>query len=235
MSSQTLLDPEILGSVTPEQLARIEPFPWHVFDRLLRPEAFRELADTFPDLRLFERHQERPRKSGQRPHNRFYLAYDRDGRDERPGVIGRRGLPAAWRAFLDELERAPYLTQARALLQAEDPQVRVRYAWHVGVRGSEVSPHRDSTKKYGTHVFYFNSRSDWDPAWGGSTLILASPKHQVPNPDFDDFASTRAGAFLDNKSLLFRRTADSWHGVRTLTCPEHSQRRLFNVIFERPG
>ncbi|MEM1179781.1 MAG: 2OG-Fe(II) oxygenase [Acidobacteriota bacterium] len=234
MGAATLLDRGVLNSITPQFFSRVEPYPWHVFDRLLRPEAFRELADHFPDLRLFERHEERPRRSGQRPHNRFYLAYDRDGEEPPPGVVGRRGLPAAWRQFLDELESPQYLDRARALLGAGRAPVRVRYAWHVGVRGSEVSPHRDSAKKLGTHIFYFNGRSDWDPAWGGSTLILAGPKRRIPNPDFEDFAVSLAGDFLDNKSLLFRRTDDSWHGVRPLACPESARRRLFNVIFERP-
>ena len=38
----------------------------------------------------------------------------------------------------------------------------------------------------------------------------------------------------DNRSFLFKNTADAWHGVRALTCPANSYRRLFNVVFETP-
>ncbi|MEM8996659.1 MAG: 2OG-Fe(II) oxygenase [Acidobacteriota bacterium] len=231
MTAPTLLDPGVLDAVTPAQLSRVEPFPWRVFDRLIRPGAFRELADAFPDLRLFERHEGRPRASGQRPHNRYYLAYDRTVGGGRPGVVGRGGLAPVWRALLEELESPPYLDRARELLDAEE--VRIRFAWHVGVRGSEVSPHRDAASKYGTHIFYFNDRSNWDPAWGGATLMLGGPKRRVSNPEFEDFSTTVAGPSFGNASLLFRRSANSWHGVRALTCPRHARRRLFNVIFER--
>jgi hypothetical protein len=35
-----------------------------------------------------------------------------------------------------------------------------------------VSPHCDSPKKLGSHIFYLNTKEDWDPSWGGETLIL---------------------------------------------------------------
>ena len=41
--------------------------------------------------------------------------------------------------------------------------------WGAGV---EVSPHCDSKHKLGSHLFYFNDSSEWDPSWGGETLIL---------------------------------------------------------------
>jgi hypothetical protein len=94
---------------------------------------------------------------------------------------------------------------------------------------------RDSSKKIGTHIFYFNTNSDWNIAWGGSTLVLGGKTVDKMNPDFSDFISITTVQFLDNRSLLFKNTRDAWHGVQPLKPPDGQHRCLFNVIFEYPS
>jgi hypothetical protein len=205
---------------------------------LLAPERFSALCRDFPSLELFEWHQDLPRRQGQKPHNRYYLAYESSiyrssGRESR-GVARHGELPAAWQGFLEELEEsAEYRSFVERMLGAT--AFETRYAWHVGVTGSEVSPHVDSAKKLATHIFYFNTPADWEEAWGGQTVILAERRRDVGNPDFADFAREWSVPFLGNRSLLFRNTAEAWHGVRPLRCPEGRHRRLFNVVFEAEG
>lgn len=226
---------EVLRSLDRGWFEDQRPFPWANPSGLLSATAFDELCETFPALELFEHHQDLPRARGQRPHNRWYLAYEETiyRELERPagqGVVRHHQLPEPWRRFLDELRSDSYRGHVANLLGVENPIVR--FAWHVGSTGSEVSPHRDSHRKAGTHIFYFNTRSDWDPAWGGATRVLGGKTVEHDHPDFEDFQTCDAAEILDNKSFLFRRAPNSWHGVEALTCPMGRQRRLFNVIFE---
>jgi hypothetical protein len=210
------------------------PFPWEGFEAFLEPGAFRELHATFPPVERFTWHQDIPRRDGQRPHNRYYLALERG----RPGGEGEKGirldeLAPAWRALVEEIETSDtYHALIREALGVG--RFELKYTWHVGVAGSEVSPHRDARVKAGTHLFYFNTRQDWRPGWGGGTVLLGQQRAETPNPDFDDFRTAVEVETLDNRSLLFRNDPDAWHGVRTLTCPPDGHRRLFNVIVEHP-
>ena len=136
--------------------------------------------------------------------------------------------------FLAELdEGSAYRDFIARMLGAND--FSVRYAWHMGVTNSEVSPHRDNRKKLGTHIFYFNTDEDWDAAWGGEILVLEGKQTDAGNPDFDEFTKAHAAPLLNNQSFLFKNTPNGWHGVKPLTCPEGRYRRLFNVIIEQAG
>ncbi len=210
------------------------PFPWFDFAQILTPGGFETLYKEFPSLAMFEKHVGMERPQGQRPHDRYYLAYeqsiyDRAARDAQ-GEVRHGDLPPAWQAFLDELKTSDEYRAFIGRMLGAGP-LTARFAWHVGVTGSEVSPHCDAGNKIGTHIFYFNTRDDWDPAWGGATLALGGKKGSAPNPDFADFATATASEIRDNHSFLFKNTPDAWHGVKTLTCPDDRYRRLFNVIF----
>jgi hypothetical protein len=212
------------------------PFPWHNMLGFLTPRAFQELFAAFPTLELFERHDNLARKHGQRPHNRYYLAYESSiyHRKDATGVVRQAQLPAAWQRFMDELrssrEYHDFIRRAIGI-----PSFTLRCAWHVGSRGSEVSPHLDATKKLGTHILYFNTSAEWNPDWGGETLVLGGRRTQAMNPDFGDFETCEAARIVDNRSFLFKNTPQAWHGVSALTCPAGSYRRLFNIIFEVPA
>ena len=229
------LDAAALRDFPDATFTRREPFPWYNFSRMLSPEGFDALYQDFPPLSLFEKHIGMERDGGQRPHDRYYLAYESSiyGKKEsdEPGVVRDADLSPAWRQFMGELQNdAEYRKFSERLL--EQTGLTTRYAWHVGFAGSEVSPHRDADNKIGTHIFYFNTADDWDDSWGGATLVLGGKKSDAPNPDFTDFATESAAEIRDNHSFLFKNTPVAWHGARALTCPPGRYRRLFNVIFE---
>jgi len=148
------------------------------------------------------------------------------------GVVDLPDLPAPWQAFMEEI-RSSRRYQAFADRAFGVQPMTVRFAWHLGFQGAEVSPHRDTDKKLGTHIFYFNTAADWSEEWGGSILVLGDKKVRRKNPDITDFGSVRAVDIRDNRSFLFKNTVTAWHGVDALRCPPQRYRRLFNVIFER--
>ena len=224
-----------LADLSVDQFNAVTPYPWVNFNGFLSAETFAELHQHFPSLDLFELHQDRPRRSGQRPHNRYYLAYETSIYTKidhtHKGIVQHEALPEVWQRFLEELnQRDAYRDFIARMLGIND--FSMRYAWHIGVTNSEVSPHSDSHKKLGTHIFYFNTDDDWDPAWGGELLVLEGKLTKVDNPDFDEFPQAHPIPFLNNQSFLFKNTPNSWHGVKALTSPEGRCRRLFNVIFE---
>lgn len=235
-----LLDAKQLQGFPAASFAQRAPFPWYDFQDLLTPEAFARLYADFPPLAAFERHQGLPRAHGQRSHDRYYLAYETSlyheggGADEYKldsggGTIRHEELAPSWQAFIDELRDengyAGFVARALGL-----PSVRLRFAWHLGTDGSEVSPHRDADNKIGTHIFYFNTSEDWRREWGGQFVALGGKKVARRNPEFDEFETEEKIEILDNRSFLFKNTADAWHGVRRLSAPQGAYRRLFNVV-----
>jgi hypothetical protein len=234
--SETFIDYELLRAFDADGFKSRAPFPWHNLRGFLRAEGFRALYDDFPPLELFEYHSDIRRAHGQRPHNRYYLAYENSiyHKEAESGVIRHRQLPAAWQRFMDELESSDeYHGFVRRALGV--PAFITRHAWHVGSQGSEVSPHVDVAKKLGTHILYFNTSDEWNPEWGGATLVLGGKQTDAMNPDFRDFETRDEARIVDNHSFLFKNTPNAWHGVSALTCPPGSYRRLFNIIFEAPA
>lgn len=233
--THTFINLELLKSFDRQAFLDRQPFPWENLQGFLTPEGFAALNRDFPSLELFEQHSGVKRGYGQRPHNRYYLAYESSiyHGSKSKGVVKREALPLIWQQFLTDLEtNADYHAFIRSLFGAS--KYHVRYAWHVGFAGCDVSPHIDSQDKIGTHILYFNTSDTWKPEWGGSTLVLSSKRTDALNPEISDFAVVESSSILDNCSFLFKNAPDSWHGVAPLTCPEGAYRRLFNIIFELP-
>jgi hypothetical protein len=159
------------------------------------------------------------RKFGQRSHDRLALEYSA----ETP-------LSAPWRDFIAELEGPRYRRFLCRMLRV--PTYTAQYHWHYAPPGASVSPHCDARRKLASHIFYFNDEAEWDPSWGGETLLLddAGRFDRRSAPNFEDFAASTRSIGLGNRSLLFARTAHAWHGVEPLHCPEGRYRRVFIVV-----
>ena len=233
----SFIDYQLIESFDQECFRQNQPFPWYNFHNFLTTEGFEQLLKDFPPLELFEKHQGLERVYGQRPHNRYYLAYETsvyhqiEHKDQ--GIVDYKNLPTSWQMFIQELETSQgYQNFIKSLFEVTDFQIR--YAWHMGVTNSEVSPHRDAEQKIGTHILYFNTSDDWDTAWDGATLVLGNKLNDAMNPDFSDFATVIPSQLTNSHSFIFKNTPNAWHGVKPLTCPEGNYRRLFNIIFEFP-
>jgi len=216
------LDFERFEAIDVTAFRAIEPYPWANPEGLIAPEGYAKLRETLPDLSLFERRFGVVRKSGQQPHDRYSLEF-------------RDGTPVSqpWREFLAELQSERYRRALCRLFAVRD--LALNFHWHYTPNGCSVSPHCDSTRKLGSHIFYFNTAEDWEPEWGGDTVVLDDggrfPTHSAPR--FEDFDRAFSSTALGNHSFLFARKGNSWHGVREIRCPEGRMRKVFIVVVNR--
>jgi hypothetical protein len=200
------------------------PYPWVALEDSLTPEGHEALRQSLPDVGGFNRMVGIKRAYGQAPHDRYLLHY-------RPSL----NVSAPWAEFIAELKGAQYQSFLRRMLGAHN--FILTFEWYYAWEGCAVSPHCDAARKIATHIFYFNTEQDWQPAWGGEILILDSGRrfrtHSAPS--FDDLEVAAKLEPWGNESLFFQRTPHSWHGVRPLQCPPGNLRKLFIVTVNVPN
>ena len=217
------LNPDFLASFDTNAFRATQPFPFANPQGALTEAGFARLVETLPDSSLFEHSFGESRAYGQKSHDRLTLEY-------------REDLPVdeSWHAFVRELKSDRY----QALLRKAFGRsfFRLLLHWHYTPAGCSVSPHCDSPRKLGSHIFYLNAPDEWDPEWGGETLILEDHGKLKPSsaPDFSDFDEVIPARMMENRSLLFARKAGSWHGVRELRSPDGLYRKVFIVVAEDP-
>lgn len=215
------LNPAVLDRIDPLQFRAQQPYPWINPQHFIQDERFRELLASMPDISQFRAFFGKQRKYGQGSHDRYVLDYER-------GMV----LSETWREFVEELCGERYRKFVCSLLNVSD--VRFRFHWHFTPNGGEVSPHCDSKGKIGSQIFYLNTDEDWQWDWGGETVVLDDEGRIEPEnaPAFEDFAAEYPAETRDNRSLIFGRQGNSWHGVRRINCPEGHYRKVFIVVFE---
>jgi hypothetical protein len=216
------IDADKLKTLRASQFRNAYPYPWLNPQGFLTHAGFSILQTTLPDLEMFESRFGKQRSFGQKGHDRYTLEYDEN-----------LDIAPQWHEFVAELKSGTYTHWVKKLLGAW--AIRLSFHWHYTPRGCSVSPHCDSRAKHGSQIFYFNTEQDWQPEWGGETVVL-DDKHQLDfksSPSFDDFEQEFRAQTLGNRSLIFKRTNHAWHGVRELNCPEDKMRKVFIVVFER--
>lgn len=213
------LDIEKLEAIDATEFRNTRPYPWINPQGLLTDEGFELLLDNMPDVSLFEKKFGYERIAGQKPHDRYSLEYAPD-----------TPVPTPWKEFIQELCGDRYRNKLAELFGAR--KINMRFHWHYTPNGCSVSPHTDSVREHGSQIFYFNSEKDWDPAWGGDTLVLDDGGRMEfeSAPTLEDFKNEIAAESLGNHSLIFERTRHSWHAVREITCPQDRLRRVFIVV-----
>jgi hypothetical protein len=221
MVTTPYLNSAVLDAIDPAEFQARTPFPWINPQDFITPDHYRELLQNLPDLARFTPFFGKQRKHGQASHDRYILDYER-GMD----------IAQPWRDFVEELCRERYRDFICRLLDVS--HVRFRFHWHFTPSGGEVSPHCDSKGKIGSQIFYLNTPDDWDWSWGGETVIL-DDGGRIPAdnaPAFEDFDAEYVAQTQDNRSILFGRRGNSWHGVRRINCPQNYYRKVFIVVFE---
>ncbi len=213
------LNLERLDSLDGKDFQSQQPFPWINPEGVLTDSGFRRLVETLPDVSLFKKSFGYKRKHRQQAHDRYVLEYS-------------DGVPVddAWNEFIAELRGAEYHDFVCRMLGIR--RFDLNCHWHYATSGCSVSPHLDAARKYGSQVFYFNTEQDWEPGWGGQTVVLSDThrKTRASNPEFEELKSVATSQAIGNYSLLFARGAHSWHGVRELNCPQGRMRKVFIVV-----
>ncbi len=215
-----------IGERSSEFLNR-NPFPWMGLQGVIRQDKFQSLCAELPRLDLFKPEFGNGRGHGQQSHDRYALQYH-------PRLDG--DLSPIWRQFIGELQAPAYLAFLRTIFDIKPQEQPVlSMHWHFAPAGASVSPHTDASRKIGSHIFYFNTEEDWDPAWGGQTVVLDDegrlPSHSAP--DFEALSQVAASEMLGNRSFVIKRTKHSWHAVRPIACPPGRLRKVFIVVANR--
>ena len=220
------LNRDRLERVSDKSFQTRQPYPWVDIDGILTPEGHELLRQNLPDSSMFERRVGVKRAFGQGYHDRFILHYH-------PSLE----LAKPWKEFIAELHGPTYENLVRRLfgLKQNAPFV-LTLEWYYAWQGCGVSPHCDARRKLGTHIFYFNTEEDWDSSWGGRILIMDDGKRLKTHsaPEFDELGVAASLDPRGNGSLLFQRTAHSWHGVRPLESPPGHLRKLFIITINVP-
>lgn len=217
--TETLLDHTSLDRIPTASFRDAAPYPWLNPEGVLTEQAFETLRTHMPPLDIMKPSFGRKRAHGQQPHDRYALEYH----------AGLQIHPA-WHQLVAELNGPVYQAWLSRLFATR--RFRLSYHWHYAPRGCSVSPHCDAKRKLGSHIFYFNTAEDWDPQWGGETLVLDDGGKFSRNsaPAFDDFERAWTANAMGNRSLLFQRQGNSWHGVKPVMCPEGHMRKVFIVV-----
>lgn len=204
-----------------------KPFPWLSLQGVIQEEGFERLCSELPKAELFVPQFGVARSYGQQSHDRYALQYH-------PRLDSE--LAPSWREFIGELQSEPYLDFVRRTWGVK-PHERfvLSMHWHHAPAGASVSPHTDARRKIGSHIFYFNTEKDWDPSWGGQTLVLDDGGRLSPHaaPDVNVLREVAASKILGNQSFIFKRTEHSWHAVKPVTCPPDRLRKVFIVVINR--
>jgi hypothetical protein len=214
-----ILNFDSLDSLDEKKFQSTEPYPWINPVGALTDEGRRRLIETVPPIEQFERVFGKTRSYGQQSHDRLALEYH-------AGIE----LAEPWREFISELKGRRYGAFLRRMFGRRG--LSLSFHWHYTPNGCSVSPHCDAAHKLGSHIFYVNSDEEWDPAWGGNTLVLDDSGRfdNKSAPAFEDFDREIASDTRGNRSFLFARRDTSWHGVRTIHCPEGRYRKVFIVV-----
>ena len=213
------LNIEKLRSLALDEFLAISPYPYFNSEGLLLESGFEDLLANMPSLDLFEQNFGKVRRAGQASHDRYSLEYVRG-----------MAVPQPWKEFIGELCSDAYRNEIERLLGAR--KAEFRFHWHYTPSGADVSPHCDARREHGSHLFYFNNKEDWDPAWGGSTLVLDDGGRLDYNsaPSLGEFDEIVECDSIGNYSSLMKRTDHAWHAVEPIDCPEDRLRRVFIVV-----
>ena len=218
------LDTARLDAIDADAFSNTIPYPFINPAGLLTDEGHARLVEEQPDVSDLTPSFGRKRSHGQYAHNRYVLEYK----------AGRGQVSAAWEAFIAELHGSEYTRFIKRMYRCRS--FRLNMHWHYAPKGCSVSPHCDAVHKRGSHIFYLNTLDDWDPSWGGGTLMLEDHgRFNVDSaPAVDDFDRVVTSDCVGNVSTLFERRVRSWHGVGELQCPEDKLRKVFVVVINRP-
>lgn len=219
---EKLIDYAVLKKFDIDLFIRKNPFPYGEINGLLLKDKFEKLREELPHKKLFSEQKGNHRRYGQKSHDRLSLDFN-----------SATPVSKTWKNLVDEIETGKYREFINRVLGTD--KFHFKYHWHYTESAASVSPHCDAEWKLGSHIFYFNSHQNWDPIWGGQTVILDDngEKNFRSAPDFNDFKRQIEIPCIGNHSLLFKRTNHSWHGVRRINCPENKLRRVFIIEFRQ--
>ena len=216
---------DVLDKVDTNKYQQNKPYPYINFAGALYDDVYKTLAQTAPsDLSIFEKQFGIERKFGQKFHDKYFLKYTE-----------KVSISNEWRELIRELHSDEYQRFLERLFGIKRNNYDMVLSWHYMPRGTQITPHCDTKKKIGTHIFYLNTSDTWNENWGGQTLAMDDHGRRDPNsgPALSEFDSVFKSKSIDNNSFIFTRTEHSWHAVDVINCPDGVLRKMFSVVLNR--
>jgi hypothetical protein len=214
---------DVIDKITNKDFTENKIYPYVNIRNILHDTFYEDLRKTLPDINNFKKAEGVARNYGQNPHNRYGYGGWTDKNLK---------ISTSWKKFIKELKSNRYKKFLSRLFGTEN--FAIRFMWHYATKNQSVSPHFDSPRKLGSHIFYFNDEN-WNPSWGGQTTLYFDEKNKISkksNPSPKDFDSFFSSEISKNCSLIFKNTDKSWHGVSPLECPEGIYRKVFILVIE---
>jgi len=196
----------------------IKPYPWINATGFLKPGMRSKLIAKAPEL-------------GEK-----YLIGDM----KRISTINKQeildlGLSETWQNFIDDISSEFYKNFLREMLDIQE-DFDILYEFAYENNRFYLGPHTDSPLKRGTQLFYLNDHSNWKLEWGGRTILYGN-FHPLNNKNLksmplEEVISLSEKVYyadiLNEESLFFKKTNDSWHSIEPIRCPNPGyNRRIF--------
>ena len=216
MTQSSMIDFGALNARLPEladSYAAADPFPHVVLDDVLRPEAFRAAAESFPEV-------------GDESWTGYLHVNETKYGNKHPDTWGPV-LNSLAKEFVSG-EFVDFLTKLTGIEHLLPDWSMDGGGLHQTLRGGHLNVHADFTTHHVNRnwlrriniLLYLNE--EWDDDWGGQLELW-------------DTAMTAAQARVKpvgNRMLIFSTNADSFHGhPDALTCPEGVARKSMALYY----
>lgn len=185
-----------------------KPFPWFLTKTLFTDDAARSLCHSFPET-AFERTQ---------AHGSSFWARALVTRSQIDPSA--RSLPAVWYILAGLLSSVEYRHAMESLTKCRLDGLSVYATLCKYSPKSYNMPHTDRDIRVISQLIYFNDL--WLPEWGGELLLLNSE-------DSRDVAYRITPEL--NSSVIFVRSARSWHAVDPIRIGVEAERRSLLLHF----
>ncbi|MEQ8665486.1 MAG: hypothetical protein RIC16_07155 [Rhodospirillales bacterium] len=210
---------------------RKDTFEYFCIDDFIRPDIYRELAESFP-LAGFS--------SLASVGNKYRIVDTDETSDAFRQLIETH---PAWRDFyafsgtsgiLTEVDmRVPFLTEIE-IFGRKNFELSALPA-----DGGSIFPHPDGSSKVITYVIYMPT-AEWDEAWGGG--MLCHRHKSAPDADFsaitpgdilwEDVDTLFEATYVPNRLVSFKRTNNSLHSVAPIKGPAGVLRTSITIPFQ---
>jgi SM-20-related protein len=187
---------------------RHEPFTYAVIDDLPGAGWSAELSEAFPTSGF--------RSTGTAGADDFFFFR----RLFRGGTLVADGLARTWLDFAAVLQSDEYRAAVSRRLGVSLAGCQLVAGFCVYGAGRGLLPHTDRELRVVTQTLYLTRA--WQPSWGGGLRVLGSPDPQ----DIRCEVAPTLG-----RSMLFRRSDDSWHAVGPVTADAGAPRRSLLLHF----
>lgn len=202
-------------------------------DNFLPQDLYERARDAFPDPETFNFDTSKEGNkllisSAEHPERVQWIRYYRPVWDEVCKRFENKEFLAALREKLN-----PHLPKGRKI--GTNP--RIEFEFSRLENGAFVPAHTDAENKIASLLLYF-PEIHW--TYGGATVYYTHKEgkenwnnYRVPLKDLEPLHTNE---FIDNKLIVFLKSATSYHAVPTITCPEGISRNTLNInIMKEPS